>query len=96
MISATHQIWSESPEVLQFINLEGIKLSCLEYRLYVSLYLLRFEMIQGQSMIQIFKANSLADWYCLVLNTFEYSNNVSSLELESFAGPIYMRVCVRV
>lgn len=53
-------------------------------------------MIQGQSMIQIFKANSLADWYCLVLNTFEYSNNVSSLELESFAVPIYMRVCVRV
>lgn len=82
--------------MLQFINLEGIKLSCLEYRLYVSLYLLRFEMIQGQSMIQIFKANSLADWYCLVLNTFEYSNNVSSLELESFAVPIYMRVCVRV
>lgn len=52
--------------------------------------------VQGQSIIQIFKANSLADWslvlLCWVLNTFEYSNNVFSLELENFTEYKFLHI----
>lgn len=46
--------------------------------------------LAGRSIIQTFKANSLADWslflLCRAFNTFEYSNNVIlSLELENVA-----------